>query len=76
MYYFYPVTNSIKGMMTATRQLLLELTDVETAQQALKWSTRLETAWEWGLISRNAYELLKGELEMHMKYEGIEKINQ
>jgi len=62
--------------MTATRQLLLELTEVETAIQAQKWSTRLETAWEWGLISRNAYELLKGELEMHMKYEGIEKINQ
>ena len=63
-------------MTTATRQLLLELTDVETAIQAEKWSARLETAWEWGLISQNAYELLKGELEMHMKYEGIEKINQ
>lgn len=62
--------------MTATRQLLLELTDVETPEQAEKWSTKLETAWEWGLISRNAYELLKGELEMHIKYEGIETTNQ
>ena len=60
-------------MMTATRQLLLELTDVETAIQADKWSARLETAREWGLISQNSYELLRGEFEMHLRYEKIEK---
>lgn len=53
---------------------MLELEDVETAIQADKWSARLETAREWGLISGQAYELLKGELQIHMKSEGIEAL--
>jgi hypothetical protein len=58
--------------MTETRRFLLELTEVKTPVQAEVWLVRLETAREWGLISENAYELLKEELEMHAKYEGIE----
>ena len=57
--------------MTATRELLLELTEVETSEQAHNWSVRLEVAYEFGLISKRAYELLKGELQMHLDYEGI-----
>jgi len=59
-------------MITETRQLLIELTEVETPEQAEKFSTRLETAWEWGLISRDAYEHIKGIFQVYLKYEGIE----
>lgn len=62
-------------MMTSTRQLMLELTEVETVPQAEAWAVKLETAWEWGLVSKSSYELLKAEFEMHIKYEGIEKLS-
>lgn len=58
--------------MSATRELLLELTDVETQDQIEAWSFRLETAREWKMVSENAYELLRGELKMHLSYKGIE----
>jgi hypothetical protein len=51
---------------------MLDLTDVETAEQAHSWSLRLEVAYHLGLVSKKAYELLKGELQMHLRFENIE----
>jgi hypothetical protein len=58
--------------MTTVRQLMLDLIDVETAEQAHIWSVRLEVAYDSGLVSKKAYELLQGELQMHLRFENIE----
>ena len=58
--------------MTATRELMLNLTNVETTLQAQEWSRDLDVAYNAGLVSRKAYELLQGELQIHVRFENIE----
>jgi len=58
--------------MTATRELMLNLTNVETTLQAQEWSRDLDAAYNAGLVSRKAYELLQGELQIHVRFENIE----
>ncbi len=58
--------------MTATRELMLNLTNVETTLQAQEWSRDLDAAYNAGLISSKAYELLQGELQIHLRFENIE----
>lgn len=57
--------------MTATRELMLSLTNVETPLQAQEWSRDLDAAYNAGLVSRKAYELLQGELQIHLRFENI-----
>ena len=58
--------------MTATRELMLNITNVETTLQAQEWSRDLDAAYNAGLVSRKAYELLQGELQIHLRFENIE----
>jgi len=58
--------------MTTVRHLMLDLTDVETAEQAQDWAIDLDKAYNAGLVSEKAYELLQGELQVHARFENIE----
>lgn len=51
---------------------MLDLSEVETTSQAQDWALDLDKAYNAGLLSEKAYELLQGELKVHARFENIE----
>lgn len=54
---------------TKTREFILSINEVETPADVRRWSKDLKAAYESGLVSEKAYELLQGEMIVHLRFE-------